>query len=51
MGCFRLRCTNLYHIRCAQQDGAVFFQDKVSEARCCCCCCSCKVESATACGN
>ena len=30
MGCFKLRCTNLYHVKCAQQDGAMFFQDKVS---------------------
>ena len=29
MGCFKLRCTNLYHVKCAQQDGAMFFQDKV----------------------
>ncbi len=28
MGCFKLRCTNLYHLKCAQTDGAMFFQDK-----------------------
>ncbi len=28
MGCFKLRCTNLYHLKCAQADGAMFFQDK-----------------------
>ncbi|XP_067951702.1 histone-lysine N-methyltransferase 2C-like isoform X2 [Watersipora subatra] len=26
--CFKPRCTNLYHLPCAQQHGAMFFQDK-----------------------
>ena len=29
VGCFKHRCTNIYHVSCAQKAGAVFFQDKV----------------------
>ena len=28
IACFKQRCTNIYHLGCAQQDGVVFFQDK-----------------------
>ncbi|XP_023929977.1 histone-lysine N-methyltransferase 2D-like [Lingula anatina] len=28
LGCFKVRCTNIYHVGCAQKDGCVFFQDK-----------------------
>jgi len=31
LSCFKQRCTNIYHVHCAQQDSAMFFQDKVSE--------------------
>ena len=30
VGCFKLRCCNVYHVRCAQAEGVVFFQDKVA---------------------
>ena len=30
LGCFKLRCTNMYHVRCAKKEGVMFFQDKVS---------------------
>ena len=30
VGCFKQRCTNLYHVSCAQKAGAVFYQNKVS---------------------
>ena len=29
IGCFKQRCSNCYHIECAQQDGVIFFADKV----------------------
>lgn len=29
VGCFKLRCANVYHVRCAQAEGVVFFHDKV----------------------
>lgn len=31
LGCFKLRCTNVYHVKCAKKDGVMFFQDKVSQ--------------------
>ena len=32
IACFKKpRCTNVYHVSCAQRDGACFFQDKVCE--------------------
>ena len=29
VGCFKLRCNNIYHVACARADNAMFFQDKV----------------------
>ena len=29
LGCFKLRCSNIYHVSCAQSVGVMFFQDKV----------------------
>ena len=29
VGCFKPRCTNIYHVTCAQKAGVMFFQDKV----------------------
>ena len=33
VGCFKMRCTNTYHLPCAQKAGVMFFQDKVSNSR------------------
>lgn len=33
VGCFKLRCSNIYHVSCAQAEGVMFFQDKVSIAQ------------------
>ncbi len=30
LGCFKLRCSNVYHVSCAQTTGVMFFQDKVN---------------------
>ena len=30
IGCFRPRCSNVYHVSCAKHSNAVFFPDKVS---------------------
>jgi len=30
IGCFKLRCTNVYHIGCAHKQNCMFFNDKVS---------------------
>lgn len=29
MGCFKPRCTNVYHVTCAYEQSAMFFNDKV----------------------
>lgn len=29
LGCFKLRCLNVYHVTCAYKAQAMFFQDKV----------------------
>lgn len=28
LGCFKFRCSNIYHVGCAIKDGCVFYQDK-----------------------
>lgn len=30
LGCFRIRCTNIYHFSCAIKEKCMFFKDKVS---------------------
>ena len=30
VGCFKQRCSNIYHVRCAKKSGVMFFQDKVN---------------------
>ena len=30
VACNRSRCTNVYHVKCALQTGAMFFEDKAS---------------------
>ena len=34
VGCFKPRCTNIYHVTCAQKAGVMFFQDKVRWVPC-----------------
>lgn len=30
VGCYRPRCTNVYHVTCAQLENVTFYEDKVS---------------------
>jgi hypothetical protein len=31
LGCFKVNCSKVYHLGCAQKSGCMFFQDKVSQ--------------------